>query len=154
MSALLTKFWRDRAGASAVEFALVMPLLLSALLGVTELGRAFSQANAVERSIRSAALFAARGTFPLTATGQQTVENIVKTGNPLGTLPYVASGWSKGSATVQVTSTNFIVDGEVVPVIRITADVPFTPLLPGFLEIIGINDFRITKSHEQGYVGS
>jgi Flp pilus assembly protein TadG len=37
----LRGFWRDRRGASAVEFALVAPLLISLLLGIVQYGSLF-----------------------------------------------------------------------------------------------------------------
>lgn len=38
---LLGMLWRDRRGASAVEFALVAPLLISLLLGIIQYGSLF-----------------------------------------------------------------------------------------------------------------
>ena len=48
----------------------------------------------------------------------------------------------------------YIVDGIPVPIIKLTADIPFDPLLPGLLEVAGFENFRIQMSHEQAYVGN
>ena len=38
MSGWSTRAWRDRRGVAATEFALVLPLLLLLLVGITEFG--------------------------------------------------------------------------------------------------------------------
>ncbi|MET3933128.1 TadE/TadG family type IV pilus assembly protein [Arthrobacter sp. OAP107] len=49
------KQWRNESGAAAVEFALVVPLLLLLLLGIIEFGRVFNAQMQVTAAAREAA---------------------------------------------------------------------------------------------------
>jgi Flp pilus assembly protein TadG len=70
---------RDERGASAVEFALVMPLLLLILGGIFNFGLAFSQKlaldNAVRETARSAAVNTGNTQAQLQAAGVTTFNN-------------------------------------------------------------------------------
>ncbi|MFO1190084.1 MAG: hypothetical protein U1E97_11015 [Alphaproteobacteria bacterium] len=58
------------------------------------------------------------------------IENLVKTGDPAGGAPPLATGWSKVGATLTITdTTSFSMGTTELPVIRISAEVPFDPLL-------------------------
>ncbi|SCB24179.1 TadE/TadG family type IV pilus assembly protein [Rhizobium hainanense] len=46
----LRKFWRSHEGASAVEFAMVMPLFLLMLFGIMEFGRLFWTSHALHET--------------------------------------------------------------------------------------------------------
>ncbi len=155
MFSLLNRFKRDRIGSLSIEFAISLPILLLVMTGVLEVGRVFYQAHMVERGLRSAALYASRNEWPLTPAAQTTVENLAKTATPDGSGGYVASGWADGSANLDVDLTGtYVVAGNPVPIIKLTADIPFDPLLPGLLEVAGFGNFRISMTHEQAYVGN
>ncbi|MGI8397548.1 TadE/TadG family type IV pilus assembly protein [Agrobacterium deltaense] len=47
MKSAIQKLWKSRSGASAVEFALVMPLFLLMLFGMIEFGRLFWTSHAL-----------------------------------------------------------------------------------------------------------
>lgn len=49
MKAIVRKFLRTRAGTAAVEFALVVPIMLAMTAGAVELGSAFQAYNAANR---------------------------------------------------------------------------------------------------------
>lgn len=51
----LTRLRRDRDGASAVEFAIILPMLLMLVFGVMEFGRALWTQNALHYSVEQAA---------------------------------------------------------------------------------------------------
>ncbi len=145
----------DGRGNTVVEFALVLPLLLLLLAGITEIGRAYYQANAVEKGLRAGALFAGRNSFPLTAQVRTMVANLVKTGTLDGSGPYLVSGWADLGADLNIDDTlTFPVDATTtIPVVRLTATVPFDPLMPGMLAFVGLGDVTIQLGHEQAYVG-
>ena len=146
---------RDARGNAVVEFAIVLPLLLLLLTGMTEIGRAYYQANAVEKGLRAGALFAGRNSFPLTAQVRTMVTNLVKTGTLDGSGPFLVSGWAEVDADLNIDDTlTFPVDATTtIPVVRVTATVPFDPLMPGMLAFVGLGDVNIELSHEQAYVG-
>lgn len=52
--------YRSNAGAVLVEFAIVLPLLVMLLLGITELGRALYQLNGLTKAAVSGARYLAR----------------------------------------------------------------------------------------------
>jgi Flp pilus assembly protein TadG len=166
MSCWLNRFWRNRDGNSTVEFALFMPLFLILMTGGLELGNAVRQATELEKSLRSGALYASRmmvpGAVPLLATADQTtVQNLVKTGGQAGTDPYLVPGWADAGATLTIdtslvhtfSSANATPLDVNIPVVRLSAAVPYQPLLPGLFDFVGLNAITFQLSHEQAYVG-
>ncbi len=166
MSCWLNRFWRDRDGNSTVEFALFMPLFLILMTGGLELGNAVRQATELEKSLRAGALYASRMMVPgaaqlLADADQTTVQNLVKTGGQTGTDPYLIPGWADGGASLTIdtslvhtfsaaNATPLDVD---IPVVRLSAAVPYQPLLPGLFNFVGLNTITFQLSHEQAYVG-
>lgn len=146
----ICRFGRDERGVSAVEFALFLPILLALGAGMTEIGRVVSQAVTLEKSLRAGAIYAARGVFPLSAATQTTVENVVKKGDPDGVGGYLIPGWSEVAADLQIQEISFDVNGFPLPVVRLTATVPFVPMLPGLLPI---PSFNLVLRHEQAFIG-
>lgn len=63
---LFTRLLRERSGAVAVEFALTVPILLVALLGIIEFGRVLWAQNALHYAVEEAARCA---TIDLTTCG-------------------------------------------------------------------------------------
>ncbi|WP_417260270.1 TadE/TadG family type IV pilus assembly protein [Celeribacter sp.] len=50
-------FWRRQEGATAIEFALVLPLLLSILFGIVAFGQYFAIANSLQQLAAEAARY-------------------------------------------------------------------------------------------------
>lgn len=144
---------RKESGNAPVEFALMLPVLLLLFGGLTEYGRAYFQANAIEKGLRVATLYASRAESPLNAADSLITENILKTGSDDGSGAFLVSGWADTGASFTITSADFDVDGTTVPVIRIQADVPFDPMVPGLAALVGLGDFFISLTHEQPHVG-
>jgi Flp pilus assembly protein TadG len=151
MSGWLNRFARCRRGVAAVELALSLPVLTALIVGLVEVGRALSQANAVERGLRTGVLYAARSDLPFDAATQQTVQNLVTRGSISGGANYVVPEWADAPPTVNVSEVREYSSGVVtvpVPIIRVTATVQFVSLLPGLLP-----NFTFTRWHEQAYIG-
>ncbi len=147
----LVRLRRDERGISAVEFAFVLPIMVLLGVGLTELGRVVKQATTVQKSLRAGAIYAARNQFPLTAAVKTTTENLVKKGDPTGAGEFLVPGWSKSGADFALETPDFDLNGTPLPVVRLTATVPFVPMLPGLLPI---PSFNLVLRHEQAFVGN
>ena len=167
MFSLLNKLWRHRGGNVTVEFAVFLPFLLLLLMGGLELGNALRQATLIEKNLRGGALYAARildldaATPALSAEVQATIQNLVKTGSQSGLDAFVVPGWADAAANLAIDATkvhifsdaNRIATDVPLPVVRLTANVPYRPLVPGLFAYLGLNDIMFQLSHEQAYVG-
>jgi len=156
MLASFNRFRRDRRGAAAIEFGLLVPLFMLFLLGVVEFGRVLAQTNAVEKGVRAGVGYAVRADNPITAAQTTSVENLVKYGNIDGTGSYLVDGWGDAGASVNVSVVRTYSGGGVtgLDVIRVDATVPYTPLVPGLFNFAGLNTFDIVVDHEQAYIGN
>ena len=78
-------------GAALVEMALVLPLLVMLLLGITTAGIAYGQANALQTAAREGSRFGA--TLPDVASNLSTVLQVTKDA-AVGALDDSVPGWS------------------------------------------------------------
>lgn len=67
-------FWRRQDGVSAVEFALIAPVMIGALLGMVDIGMAISERMSIDHVVRAAAQVATSD--PGAATVQQVLEDL------------------------------------------------------------------------------
>jgi Flp pilus assembly protein TadG len=149
MHRYLIRWWRDRRGTAAVEMALLMPILLVILAGITEVGYAFYQASTLERGLRAGATYAARADLPLSAAAITTTENLVKTASMNDTLAVSASNWNEAGAEFNISVSDRDVGSVTVSVIRLEARLPFSPLSANLWNMLGIDSEFIEVSHEQ-----
>ena len=151
---------RDRRGAAAIEFGLLVPLFILFLLGAIEFGRVLAQSNAVEKGVRAGVALAVRSDNPIIAASDQetAIKNLVKYGNTGGSGAFLVNGWSEAGASVVIDVVRTYTDGASgvtgLDVIRIIATVPYTPLVPGLFTFAGLSSFNIVVDHEQAYIGS
>ncbi len=155
----------DSDGSAAVEFALVLPLLLLLGLGALELGRLFWDYHIASSSVRDAARYAARISFNCTtgldAGVQQQVVNLTRTGTFNGQGPPLIAGWTNDSSvSVTVTcndntnATPEILQGPYqgmaqIPSITVAATVPYTLGFSGFGGGGGVTSFKV--SHQEAW---
>lgn len=78
-------------GLAAVEFAIVLPLMMLLMLATAELGRAFFQYNTLHKAVEDGARYLASHAIPgstgviiFDPTVETTVRNLVAYGNPVG----------------------------------------------------------------------
>lgn len=154
MLSLLNKFFRNRRGAAAVEFALLVPIILVTAAVIIELGRGLAQASAVEKGLRGGAMLAARSSWPLVdSTELSNIRNMVMTGTVDGSGAPLVDGWVDTSTVTIVPSTTTI-NGEEINVVTITAQAPFNELLPGITTFIGLSNIIVRSTHAQVYIGN
>ncbi len=167
-----------REGTAAVEFAMVLPLLLVLLFAGIEIGRLLTDFHAVSKSVRDATRYltrvgmtcpgAAASTGPLANyidnAGDATIaNNLAMTGTvdtPTMPADYLLSYW-KNTATVSSTVTCILNGGQyqgvyvakpLIPQITMTATVPFAFLWGTlFMDAANIN---MTLSHTEVHVGA
>lgn len=152
MRALLNRLRDDVRGIAALEFAVALPLFLMVSAGLVDVGRGLSHAAGVERGLRAAAALAAQLPLPLSAASQALLTNIVKTGEPTGTAPLLASGWAEPGAALTIEVVGRTVAGSPVTVIRLTASVPLVPLVPGWSGAIGLTGAKVSTVEEALHV--
>lgn len=70
----IRRFLRDKSGASAIEFGLTVPVLLTALLGVVDIGNVVYQRGDLEAALRSGIQYFMNGGSDLTKA-QQVVDS-------------------------------------------------------------------------------
>lgn len=166
---LSNKLWRNRRGNVTVEFAFFLPFLLLLLVGGLEIGNAIRHGALIEKNLRAGTLYAARILNPdangptLSAEDRATIQILVRTGGQSGLDEPVVPGWADAAASLVIDASLVHVfsdenqgvnPGEIeVPVVRLTAAVPYKPLLPGLLAFVKLDDIVIRLSHEQAYVG-
>jgi Flp pilus assembly protein TadG len=79
---------REERGASAVEFAFVLPLLLVLVVGIAEFGRAFQVSGTLSAAAREGVRTMALGNNPTAA--RATVRNVASSLNPAVTDAQIA----------------------------------------------------------------
>lgn len=105
-SGATTDLCRDEGGASMVEMALVLPLLLIMLFGIIEASWAFAQQNDVRHGAREGARVAAVDIGDAAAVGQVVCDrmDIVNpaSGVTVDLAPLTSDGSTGGLATIRV----------------------------------------------------
>lgn len=129
------KHLRQR-GIAMVEFAIVLPVLLTVLFAVTEIGRAMVRYNTLTKSVQDGARYAAAyallgttGAVNVDAQLQTAVRNIVVYGNRAGTGTPLMAG-------LQPAQINLVDAGG--DQIRVDASYPYQPLLGVILPNLGL----------------
>jgi Flp pilus assembly protein TadG len=94
-----TPAYRQQQGVAIIEFAIVLPVLLALLFGVTEVGRAIVRYNTLTKATQDGARYAAAyalagttGVVNVDAQLRTEVRNVVVYGNQAGTGSPVLAG--------------------------------------------------------------
>jgi Flp pilus assembly protein TadG len=136
---------RSRDGSAAVEMALISPVFFALMFGAYDLGNYFMSEHLVVQAVRDGARYASRRAFSeytcSTVSSDVTTktQNLVRTGTFAGTTPRI-NGWTDNSTvtiTVSCDTTGAyqgIYTGVTggVPVITVSADVPYGSLFKSF----------------------
>jgi hypothetical protein len=143
-------FQRDGSGASFVEAAVVLPILLIIVMGAFDFGRAFSTLSDAQRDLRTATRFLS--TLPASAVcgwGLVQARNLAVFGNTAGTGTPHVSGWQTADIILQSpTSCSGVTS---LGVIRLSATVRYDALIWQSIGLPGSINFNI--SHEERWQG-
>ena len=157
-----------------VEFAIILPLLIMLLFGITELGRALFQQNSLYKAVESGARYLSRSSATLGeaavcpsteadanwATRVTEATNLIVygtatvSGSPIPLLPHLNDSNVISIDTVTRTLTKS--DDETVPVcvIAVTATVPFVGLFGEIaIPFTTIEAFSLRAETEERYIG-
>jgi Flp pilus assembly protein TadG len=145
--------YRDKRGVAAVEFAIMLPMLMALLAVVAELANYLAAGEAVEKGLRAGAMYAARSNLPLSGTATTNLQNLVKRGSLVGSDPYLTDSWNNGG-TITATETTGTANGQTIDVITVHASVAYEELMPGVLGFLSLGPLIITLDHAQAYVGN
>jgi pilus assembly protein CpaE len=88
--------WRDRSGLSAVEFALLAPILFTGLLTTVDIGLAVAERMNLDHALRAAAQGAMTGQKP---------EEILMVLKGIASVNFAAAGQSAGTNAVELSVT-------------------------------------------------
>jgi Flp pilus assembly protein TadG len=113
-------------GLAALEFAIVLPVLLLLLLVTAELGRVMFQYNTLTKSVGAGARYLAANALPgttgvisISAEVEATARNLVVFGSPGGGGTPLLPGLSTGAVSVVQTSATHV---------RVSAEYAYAPL--------------------------
>jgi len=175
---MIKKIRQYTAGVAIVEFAIILPLLIIILAGITELGRALYQQNTLYKSVSAGARYLARAadvlddncdpiTGPTWTAALATARNLVIYGEKTATASPLLPGLDSGdSAIAQIVILPRLEDDfpktdldgatvtEDICVISVNAEVNFQGI---FGEIVipfsTIGTFKIRAETEERYIG-
>ena len=127
-------------GLAAVEFAIILPVVLLIMLATAELGRAFYQDNTLAKAVRDGARYLAdqaidgtTGVIALDTTKQSQTKNLVIYGNTAGTGAPLLPGLAPEQITITSPDPLHV---------HVSAAYPYQPIfasLPGFGMIADIS---------------
>ena len=155
----LRAFLRSESGASAAEFALLLPLLVVMLFGAIEVSYYFYSQHQVVKGVRDGARYASRQSFnvinctsgfSLGAGLRTEIQEVTRTGRPTGGTSRVP-GWDNSDVTVTVScpttaiTTGIYADEPNAPVVTVTASVDYESLFAGVGILTDSYDLNATQ---------
>ena len=69
--------WRDRRGVSAVEFAIMAPVLILTITGIMEVAMVLTVSSLLEGGLRDSARFGITGNIPTGVTREEQIKKII-----------------------------------------------------------------------------
>jgi Flp pilus assembly protein TadG len=151
--------WRDSEGSALIEGAILLPLLLTFVLGVFEFSWLFDQQHLISTGIHDAARYLARSANPNDTTIQKDAKILATTGAIDGNVPRV-KGWTVRDINITFASVDNPIDAKGVTRFRggsviqsVTVSTTFTVPSLGFFGILGLKPPAFTVSHQERVIG-
>ncbi len=112
---IITRYMHNVKGSSIIEFALVLPILLLVLFGITEFGRMIMTTNILNTASREGARLAAVSPLGETAVIEARVNEVLAAGRVIAKAITVEYFPATSSVRVTVTSDFNILSRSVLP---------------------------------------
>lgn len=147
-------------GAAMIEFALILPILIVLVFGVTELGRALYQQNTLDKAVLTGARFLARYPGAVASDCSEGVgwsvalpfaQNLVATGQEVAGGEALLPGLDATKVKVEKPKGDDFTEGCVVIV---TVSVPFASLFgDSVVPLLNLGAFNLNAKSEERYHG-
>jgi len=111
---MLKRFTKNKKGQSVVEFALVLPVLLLVLFGITEFGRAIMTKNVLHTASREGARLAAVSAVDDSSSVKSRVQEILNAANITPKTIDIQFDTVNKSVTVEVTTDFEVLSGTII----------------------------------------
>jgi len=132
----MERYAASQHGLAAVEFALILPVLLILMLATAELGRAMHQYNTLTKMVFDGARYLSDNSTPgstdvidVTSTVNNAARNLVVYGDTGGNGAPLLTGMTPADVTVSVVDATHV---------RVSAQYVYAPLLP-VLPLFGLS---------------
>jgi Flp pilus assembly protein TadG len=161
MLAISKRFGLNRSGAAAVEFSLVLPLLVILAFGGIEIGRMLLHHEIITKGVRNGVRYLTRvpvtcgeepGEGSVADSEKQAAINLIKSGSTTAGTPVLAA-YDEATFDVEVdcrANPDGLIGGTLLPLVRMTVQVPYDGM---FMGIVGLNTTAFTVTHEELNVG-
>jgi Flp pilus assembly protein TadG len=149
---LIFRLARCSSGSALVETAIILPIMISLMVGGVDFGMAFSAHAAVGKSVRDAARYL--GSLPPTAAcSTWAIANAKKLAvfgklNPGPDDTALISGWQTDGGT----GNNVSVDCSTPSVVIVSAEAPYRTLMLGAV-LPRIGTMTLSAQHEEQSIG-
>src|ERR1700716_1980486 len=156
---ILQSLWRNGEGSALIEGAILMPVLLTLVLGVFEFSWLIDQQHLISTGIHDAARYLARSANPRDLTIQRGAKNLATTGAIDGDTARVR-GWTTRDVSITYASVNNPVGVDGLTPFRgaaviqsVTVSTTFTVPSLGFFGFLGLKPPALTVSHQERVIG-
>ncbi|MFB9269910.1 TadE/TadG family type IV pilus assembly protein [Bradyrhizobium erythrophlei] len=168
MAMRISGIWRNEDGSALLEGTVLMPFLMTLILGTLDYSFFFYQQHLVAGGVRDAARYLARTSNPSSSTSQTTAQNLATTGSPTGGSYRRVNGFDPGNVAISISyvgnalnaTTHLRAYREAPPecggpdqiaIINVTGSFPYASF--GFLTYLGLSSPTVSVTHSERCIG-
>jgi len=158
----MNKLPARQAGAAMVEFAILLPLMIVLVFGITEMGRAIYQQNTLSKAVASGARYMSRSTQSVNADCTQAAQwgasinnaaNLVAFGNQAGNGNALLPDLNAGDVSFTLEQ-RMVTGGDNACVIIATASVDFSAIFGDtIVPFLDLGPITLSATVEERYHG-